>query len=226
LDVLVDCRKTIEIYLFVLADLCESVIPTTRQGQGLPTPEDPALKRVRWVYPTGWSLQDQAALHHQRLRFRSLFLEGAPPWQAVDEQPWRDILWRSSDPSFPVFITPIYFEVLHEIGWTFFAQTCVNQAGLACALEHYRSTHDQYPETLEALIPHYVQQLPIDVINGSPLKYRRLEKDRFVLYSVGLNGTDDGGKPSPRGAWQAGTDSMPDIEKLDWVWTYPARQSR
>ena len=47
-------------------------------------------------------------------------------------------------------------------------------------------------ERLQELVPAFLDKLPHDVINGEPLKYRREANDRFTLWSVGWNGTDEG----------------------------------
>ena len=99
------------------------------------------------------------------------------------------------------------------------AQTYVNLARVACALERYRLAHDGYPETLGALVPQYIDKLPHDIINGQPLKYRRAPGGSFVLYSVGWNETDDGGTVVLRDAKNA---TAVDQDKGDWVWRYPA----
>jgi hypothetical protein len=83
-------------------------------------------------------------------------------------------------------------------------QTLANAAYIACGLERYRLANGQYPDTLEALIPQFADKLPHDVVGGQPLKYRRTENGRFLLYSVGWNGEDDGGVPgktTPEGDW-------------------------
>jgi hypothetical protein len=95
------------------------------------------------------------------------------------------------------------------------AQTSVDQARVACALERYRLANGQYPETLEALAPKFVAALPHDLINGQPLKYHRTENGRFILYSVGWNETDDGGKVALN---KRGT---PEVDQGDWSWRYP-----
>jgi len=92
------------------------------------------------------------------------------------------------------------------------AQALVNEGQIACALERYRLTHQQYPETLDALVPSYIERLPGDFINGEPLKYRRAEDGNFLLYSVGWNETDDGGKAV---ADPAHPESL---KEGDWVW--------
>src|SRR5258706_589349 len=69
-------------------------------------------------------------------------------------------------------------------------QTLANETLIVCALERYHLAHGEYPETLDALTPQFIQAIPHDLIGGRPLKYRR-EKGEFVLYSVGWNKTDD-----------------------------------
>jgi len=96
-------------------------------------------------------------------------------------------------------------------------QAQVDLARIACALERFRLAHAEYPETLAALAPQFIAQLPHDLINGQPLHYRRTDDGRFVLYSVGWNETDDGGKI----VFSKG--GRVDTEKGDWVWQYPAK---
>jgi hypothetical protein len=79
-------------------------------------------------------------------------------------------------------------------------QTLANEAFVACGLERYRLAHGQYPDTLEALVPQFAEKLPHDIMGGQPLKYHRTGHNRFVLYSVGWNGKDDGGVPGKTAA--------------------------
>ena len=73
----------------------------------------------------------------------------------------------------------------------------VNETLIACALEHSRFLHGQYPETLDALVPQFIEKIPHDIINGQSLHYRRTADGKFLLYSIGWNQTDDGGYESP-----------------------------
>lgn len=92
---------------------------------------------------------------------------------------------------------------------TAYIQTLVNQTQIACALERYRLAHGQYPETLDALTPQFMEIIPHDIIGGEPLHYRRTPDGKFLLYSVGWNETDDGGQEPAH---------MSDYTKGDWVW--------
>jgi hypothetical protein len=57
----------------------------------------------------------------------------------------------------------------------------------------YRADHGSYPEKLANLVPEYAAELPKDVFDDADLRYRR-EGAGFVLYSIGINQRDDGGK--------------------------------
>ncbi len=47
-------------------------------------------------------------------------------------------------------------------------------ARMAIALERYRLAHGEFPESLDALAPQFMEKIPHDIINGQPLHYRRL----------------------------------------------------
>ena len=103
-------------------------------------------------------------------------------------------------------------------------QTMVDETVIACALERYRLAHGEYPETLEALAPQFIAQVPHDVIGGGPLKYHRTDDGRFVLYSIGWNEKDDGGVMSkPDGGSHPEWGPQPRYEEGDWVWEYPQK---
>lgn len=57
-----------------------------------------------------------------------------------------------------------------------------------------RLRQDGYPESLETLKATTSLEIPQDPYTGKPFIYKKLEGDAFLLYSVGPNGMDDGGK--------------------------------
>ena len=63
---------------------------------------------------------------------------------------------------------------------------------LAFSLAAYRADHRDYPEKLGELVPKYAKTVPKDVFNDADLHYRR-HYGGYLLYSVGINGKDDGG---------------------------------
>ena len=83
-------------------------------------------------------------------------------------------------------------------------QTQINLARVACALERHRKANGGYPDSLAVLAPAFIDIVPHDIVNGQPLKYRRTEEGRYLLYSVAWNCKDDGGSPdSPDWTWPA-----------------------
>jgi hypothetical protein len=96
-------------------------------------------------------------------------------------------------------------------------QSSIDLARVACALERYRLAHGEYPQTLDALAPQFIEIIPHDIIGGEPLHYRREANGQFVLYSIGWNETDDGGQIG------LNKDGKFDWQRGDWVWQYPAK---
>ncbi|MGH7980501.1 MAG: hypothetical protein ACREE6_14085, partial [Limisphaerales bacterium] len=104
----------------------------------------------------------------------------------------------------------------------------------AIALERYYQKHGSYPDALPDLAPEFVRETPVDFMNGRPLQYRRTGDGHFVLYSVGLVGTNNGGhvafSTSPVGGGYGrygGYD--PGYDRIDpdgnIVWPPPASQA-
>ena len=67
-------------------------------------------------------------------------------------------------------------------------------AASALAIRLYEVDNGSRPETLDDLVPDYVATVPLDPFSDSddPLRYVPVA-DPAILYSVGLNGVDDGG---------------------------------
>ena len=66
-------------------------------------------------------------------------------------------------------------------------------AELAFALAGYRSDHGRYPPSLKDLSPAYIAEIPKDPFTGEDSHYRTPGAG-YLLYSVGPNGRDDGGR--------------------------------
>jgi hypothetical protein len=65
---------------------------------------------------------------------------------------------------------------------------------LAFALAAYHADHNAYPAKLADLAPRYVNEVPKDIFsNDADLRYT-LQDGGYLLYSVGRNGKDDGGR--------------------------------
>lgn len=61
------------------------------------------------------------------------------------------------------------------------------------ALAEYRDDHDSFPRSLQGLVPDALTELPLDAV-GQPFIYNS-DGQGFRLYSLGLDGVDDGGDP-------------------------------
>lgn len=74
------------------------------------------------------------------------------------------------------------------------AQLYTARAGLA--IERYRLTAGKLPDALTDLVPAYLDAVPTDPFDGNELRYKKLEAG-FVVYSIGEDLSDDGGKEKP-----------------------------
>jgi hypothetical protein len=62
------------------------------------------------------------------------------------------------------------------------------------ALELYRRQHGHYPASLSELTPGLLPAIPADRVTGDPVKYKLID-GKPVVYSVGADRIDDGGRP-------------------------------
>ncbi len=91
----------------------------------------------------------------------------------------------------------------------------------AIALKRYLLRHGKPAPNLNALVPEFLSSVPVDSMDGKPVKYQLKPDGSFTLYSVGEDGKDDGGdatslndKKGNRSLWA----------RKDYVWPAPATQ--
>jgi len=92
----------------------------------------------------------------------------------------------------------------------------------AIALKRYQLKHGAYPTNLKSPVPEFLPKVPLDPVDGNPLRYRLNADGTFLLYSVGENGKDDGGDPSLEKGVQSSSFYWQNPHALDWVWPQPA----
>jgi hypothetical protein len=97
----------------------------------------------------------------------------------------------------------------------------------SCALHRYKLKNDHFPTELKQLIPQFLSSIPIDPIDGKPLRYRMQSDGTFLLYSVGVDGTDEGGdvtltNSAPGQEWVR--PAYPSLAH-DWVWPRAATEA-
>jgi hypothetical protein len=128
---------------------------------------------------------------------------------------------------YKIFARMLFPAVENAVKKMAYAQSATDLARVAIALERFRLAHGEFPGSLDALVPQFLEKIPHDIINGEPLHYRRTDdppsqssgaaSGQFVLYSVGWNETDDGGVV----VFGKGETPGVDTSKGDWVWRYP-----
>lgn len=156
----------------------------------------PLIKRdVNQDIPIYAGLEANAALPYYRTR---------DFWKhhkdRLEDLPWYAIVSKLAIPEMEAtFMKTATFEALVRAFRT----------GLACRIHKGRT--GQYPESLEALVPALLNDVPIDPFTGRPLVYRR-EGEGFIVYSLGSNLKDDGG----RGTWEI--KQLVTEKDDDWAW--------
>ena len=97
----------------------------------------------------------------------------------------------------------------------FYGVLAVNrQCIIACALERYYLQHKAYPQALADLIPQVLNAVPNDPMDDKPVRYRRTSDERYMLWSIGFDLTDDDGEAISSGR------PYDRKYKGDWTWQY------
>jgi hypothetical protein len=73
------------------------------------------------------------------------------------------------------------------------AKAELRSAATCLAAERFRLTKGRWPANLAELVPMYLEAVPTDPYDGLPLRLKR-DDSTFVVYSVFIDGIDDGGK--------------------------------
>lgn len=120
---------------------------------------------------------------------------------------------------FPEPLADSGFSLSRSVSKALRAETDRSMTICAIALKRYSLRHGRLPASLDALVPEFVSAVPVDWMDGKPLRYRLNADGSFQLYSVGENLMDDCGDTSllpdhagSRALWF----------KKDYVWPAPA----
>ena len=200
--------KTVDVFGPVKEAFTLEAVITHRTLESVPSAGMVKHTVLAWVFPSGWGYQHVAARINLDFGRLACFdtanqIIFADKVAAASKQARTLDHWSYG---FVDSLAQVNFERACQN--TAHSQTEINEALIACALERYYLTHLQYPESLDALVPQFLDTIPHDVIGGQPFHYRHTADGAFVLYSVGWNGRDDGGV---RGGPLPSTDG-------DWVW--------
>jgi len=180
---------------------------------------------MRWLYPRGWLLQNQVGIFQLSRDWREHAVDPEARRVLVDHTRQIARLWvyrpPSLDPFFATFVMPRAGAIGEDAGQRYaFTQCALDLAATACAIERYQLVRRRLPESLELLVPDWMDVVVPDIIDGRPLRYRRWNEGGYLLYSVGWNQNDDGGRVSVReGELQAWEESPQIRDEGDWVWS-------
>lgn len=105
-----------------------------------------------------------------------------------------------------------------------------HQAELRCAIvalaaERYRIAHGEWPDSPNSLVPEFLDKVHLDPYDGKPLHYRRLV-DGVVIYSIGPDEEDNGGKIDRQNSAKPGNDivfQLWDVNRRRQPWHPPAK---
>lgn len=173
--------------------------------------KETAIEYARKAIPHGWYVQqyagllkalDDVLLHPQGVANYQLdvshyraFMERENP---LKEQWFNEII--SHSPTMGIYA--------RQVTKALQGQAMIHNMRVAIALERYRLAEGNYPATLAPLAPKFLATIPTDVVNGQPLQYRIKADGTPLIYSIGIDETDDSGHPNR------------DREAADWAWMY------
>jgi len=89
----------------------------------------------------------------------------------------------------------------------------------AIALKRFERRIGKLPPDLTVLVPGFLAAVPLDPMDGKPLRYRLSGTSSCSLYSVGLDGVDNNGDISPK---ESGSRNFSWTQGKDVVWPQPA----
>jgi hypothetical protein len=82
----------------------------------------------------------------------------------------------------------------------------------ALAVERFRRANGRWPASVVDLSPRFLESVPMDTLQGEPLRLKPLARG-YVVYSVGWDGMDDGGLEKTNSAVQTQDDIAVTVER-------------
>ena len=196
----------------------------TREGRL--NPETPGAADGGGAMPKAWLLQNQA--YHSRVLDEVVdALQRCDPERGIAA---KGSIWETERISQTVFdtagrrfhpyriLTHMLLPALAKFHIKADRSLTTSRLAITVAgLERHRLATGSYPKALGDLVPKWVPTVPLDPMDGQPLRYRLNADGTFTLYSVGTNQTDDNGVFES----QQGQD-------LDWAWppSHPTEERR
>jgi hypothetical protein len=176
----------------------------------------PLEARIRLsAFPRGWLYQNLVVLNRlfdervARTDLKVSMIHDGPAsdqtLQAMIGNSWlTQLRYPFAHAVFPAFET---IETRHLM-----ALARAQQVQIAAALERYRRVHGKLPTQLNDLVSEYLPSVPRDPADGSSLRYRPDPDGSYLLWSIGADRKDDGGKSDA---------SKDPVSDFDWVLKMP-----
>ncbi|MCH8514394.1 MAG: type II secretion system protein GspG, partial [Kiritimatiellae bacterium] len=155
----------------------------------------PFIRSGTW----GYQEENTKRLYLQHHRQAIAYLQGEGPMDQEEDSP-------SAIIKFTDRIAPMIRNSHNWIGKRFFSNTAVSRERtinqfkatladlhalrLVTALQLYHREHGHLPDTLDALVPDLLDEVPVDPFDGQPFRYLPAEAR---IYSIGKNREDNGG---------------------------------
>jgi hypothetical protein len=201
-NLLADYTNAVRRVVLAHIEIWRAIPDSTNSYIALPTTDGGYQREPAWqLQPRAWWFESCIQLHHAgQSAIEQVDIAAGRIQQTMN---WSDLSGLPLDSG--------SMELLQQSSWwganpasVAFAQTSVNQATIACALERFRLANRVYPEALEQLVPALLDRVPHDAVSGRPMIYQPVGEGRFILRGVGPNGTNDRKNKSSD----------------DWLWTY------
>lgn len=188
--------------------------------------DDPAMRTVMRLIPGGWFDANEATLAKWHFDYEIKPLRDAGLMAMLARQDDLQALltdhrshpYEHLDELLAQISLPATRGVVHRV---VYAQSILNEAVAACALERYRIEHGAYPETLAAANHPGEKSIPADIISGKPIGYRKTAHGQYALWCVGFTGIDHGGKRVLDPKTPESTRFSDPAYAGDWVWDFP-----
>lgn len=174
---------------FGLARFCDYGSGDFNEGNGPRVP--PTLAAGMWML---WMHEDMTMYLATMQRMREL--ADQPYYQALPQlkQLEADFSPESGRPSGPLtsILFPSMNPTVRTVSETEALRSCTT---LAVAATRYRLAHNhQYPDAAQALIPEFLDSVPLDPFDGKPLRLKKNDDSSLTFYSIGRDMTDNGGE--------------------------------
>lgn len=202
IDILGKMPRTLEVeranFLAFLDQLRGGGSPATGGQQPAAARPSPLRRLIFMLWRSSWGAREHLFCLQwwQRRIERERGLAAGTPWVRLPEMPvprndrYSRLLARVSLGGFIWSLTPNLSRADETVLRN---ETGRRLAIVAIALERHRLRHGQYPETLDALAPEFLGELPPDPADGQSLRYRVRADAPPLLYGLGPDGADGGG---------------------------------